>query len=37
MGVNPATGRRRRALGEVNSLWSNAGCRVIQPAAKIYF
>ena len=36
-GVNPATGRLGRALGEVSSLQGNGGNRVIQLAAKIYF
>jgi hypothetical protein len=36
-GVNPATGKLGRALGEVSSLWPNAARRVIQLAAKIYF
>jgi hypothetical protein len=36
-GVNPATGKLGRALGEVNTQWSSASRRVIQFAAKIYF
>jgi hypothetical protein len=38
-GVNPASGRLGRALGEVSSLNTAAGGgnRVIQLAAKIYF
>ncbi|MBP1653860.1 MAG: TonB-dependent receptor family protein, partial [Bacteroidetes bacterium] len=35
-GVNPATGRLGRALGEVNGMYP-LGCRVIQLAAKVYF
>lgn len=36
-GVNPASGRLGRALGEVNGLYNGADRRVIQLAAKLYF
>ena len=36
-GVNPATGRLGRALGEVNGLQGSGSNRVIQLAAKLYF
>jgi len=36
-GVNPASGRLGRALGEVSGLYGNGARRVIQLAAKIYF
>ena len=36
-GVNPATGRLGRALGEVNGLYGSQARRVIELAAKIYF
>jgi hypothetical protein len=36
-GVNPASGRLGRALGEVNGVYGSAARRVIQLAAKVYF
>jgi len=36
-GVNPATGRLGRALGEVSGLYAMQARRVIQLAAKVYF
>jgi hypothetical protein len=36
-GINPATGKLGRALGELTTPWPNAARRVIQLAAKLYF
>jgi hypothetical protein len=36
-GVNPASGRLGRALGEVNGVYAQQARRVIQLAAKVYF
>jgi hypothetical protein len=36
-GVNPASGRLGRALGEVSNVYGSSARRVIQLAAKVYF